>query len=404
MQQTTAPGRRGAGFTMVELVVVVVILTFLAFAASSLLTVVGASIDREAAAAELSLVALLLRLAGLAVLLFGAGSWYLVELRQPGRLDSFRLGHFLLLALTYSLFFVVFAVLGAREVDAWLAVGIAAVVSYPLLVLHVATIVDRRFAIASALPLAAVTTAVVVNGVYGGEVRSYVWLGLLCAVIAFLTLTYPTLGRGLEARRRELADRLALASAELAPPAHDLLAAIAEARARLALHDPVELTALRTWVERRVKGATGVLDEHEQFTTLHQTAQSATTRRERLTACATGLQLAARLATLLPQTRAALVEATSALANTRTGPDAGAAPRHHGTHCLACGQGTADGARFCAACGTRCAETRPCRRCREVLRVPVHLLAAGTGKALPATHCASCGEPHADTPPVSASA
>ena len=48
---------------------------------------------------------LFLRLAGLAVLLFGLGFIYLNDLKEPGRLDSFRWGHFLLLALTYSLFF-----------------------------------------------------------------------------------------------------------------------------------------------------------------------------------------------------------------------------------------------------------------------------------------------------------
>src|SRR5262249_34663615 len=50
---------------------------------------------------------LLCQLAALAVLLFGAGFWYLSELDRPGRLDTFRWGHFLLLAGNHSLFFAV---------------------------------------------------------------------------------------------------------------------------------------------------------------------------------------------------------------------------------------------------------------------------------------------------------
>src|SRR5262249_8377657 len=46
-----------------------------------------------------------------AVLVFGAGFLYLSEQAKPGELDRFRLGHFLLLALTYLLFFVIFTVL-----------------------------------------------------------------------------------------------------------------------------------------------------------------------------------------------------------------------------------------------------------------------------------------------------
>src|SRR5439155_1438717 len=52
---------------------------------------------------------LLCQLAALAVLLFGAGFWYLSELDRPGRLDTFRWGQFLLLAGNHSLFFAVFA-------------------------------------------------------------------------------------------------------------------------------------------------------------------------------------------------------------------------------------------------------------------------------------------------------
>ena len=73
--------RRVGGFTVVELVVVVLILSFLAFVASDFVTLAMARSSSEGRPAEdLSLVARLLQLAGLAVLLFGGGFWYLVEL------------------------------------------------------------------------------------------------------------------------------------------------------------------------------------------------------------------------------------------------------------------------------------------------------------------------------------
>lgn len=387
---------RSRGFTLVELVVVVVLLTFLTFSASSFVTVVGASARSHAVAEDLTLVALMLRLAGLAVLLFGGGFWYLVELHEPGRLDRFRLGHFLLLALTHSLFFAVFAVLGSREVDAWLAVGIAAAVSYPLLVLHVATIVDLRFALVSALPLAVLSTGLVVNGVYGGAAQPFVYLGCACGVIAHLTLTYPRLARGHEARREALARELAAACDALAPAAASGRAAVAAAQGLLALQDPVEHAALRTWVEKRIATLGRRLDDHEHLAALHEMARSASSRAERRTARAGGMQLAARLAGQLPHAGAALREACDTLRQQRShgAPSLGDDREPAGEHCLACGHACRDDSRFCAACGTRCAEVRRCRRCAQVLRLPVHLLVPAGAEPPPPTHCFACGERH----------
>ena len=387
--------RRVGGFTLLELVVVVLILSFLAFAASGFVsTAVLRSEGRPAE--ELTLVALLLRLAGLAVLLFGGGFWYLVELREPGRLDTFRLGHFLLLACTYSLFFAVFAVLGAHEVPAWLSVGIAAAVSYPLVVLHVATIVDLRFALTSALPLAVATTGIVVNGVYGDTVKAYVWLGIVCVVIAHLTLTYPVLARGQEARRSALDHQLAQAADELSAAAASGRTAIADANALLALHDPVEHAALRKWVEQRSGTIDRVLGEYERLSSLRETALGAPTRIERRAARGHGMLLAQRLRSRLPHARAELLEATGALAAQRgkRTPQRVADEALGGDHCVACGQPCGAGAHFCPACGTPCAEVRRCRRCEHVLRLPLHLLVPDDAEQPRATHCVACGERH----------
>lgn len=133
----------------------------------------------------------LFRFMAVAVFLFGGGFLYMNESHAPGRLDRFRLGHFFLLALTYSLFFIIFAVIIYREhLGVIPALALSAVFSLPLLVMHVARITTLRFAIRHVFPLAVVTLALVVNGVYGGGFRDYGFLILLVAVTAYLTATY----------------------------------------------------------------------------------------------------------------------------------------------------------------------------------------------------------------------
>ncbi|MBI5883808.1 MAG: hypothetical protein HZB91_11980, partial [Elusimicrobia bacterium] len=137
-------------------------------------------------------VSLLFRFVGLAVLLFGAGFWYMNEKLSPGRLDNFGWGNFTLLTLTYCLFFVNFAVLGYHgDIETWPALAAAALTSLPLLVLHVSRLIDLRFALTRTLPLAGLTLGLVVNGVYGGGVRDYVFMGAAYIVIAYLALTFP---------------------------------------------------------------------------------------------------------------------------------------------------------------------------------------------------------------------
>lgn len=133
----------------------------------------------------------LLRFMAVAVFLFGAGFLYMNESQAPGRLDRFRLGHFALLALNFSLFFIVFGVIIYREhLNVLPALLIAAVGSLPLLTIHVARITDFPFAMKHILPLAVGTLTLVINGVYGGEFRDYGFLALLIALTTYLTITY----------------------------------------------------------------------------------------------------------------------------------------------------------------------------------------------------------------------
>ncbi len=158
---------------------------------------------------------LLSKLAALAILLFGAGFLYLSDLDRPGMLDRFRWGHFLLLALNYFLFFIIFMVLSlGGKIGAGWAIFLSALFSLPLLMFHAERIRGRRFALCMVLPLVLFTLAVVINGVYGAGVKNYVFVGLTVVTVAFFTLTHGEWSRkrkefkeekeeALEAARRE---------------------------------------------------------------------------------------------------------------------------------------------------------------------------------------------------------
>ncbi len=141
-------------------------------------------------------VILLGKLAGLAVFLFGAGFLYLCEGKKPGGLDNFRWGDFLLLAITYAMFFLAFEVLMFRyNTSVVTAIFIAASASLPLLLVYLlhnfkTDFIDMKFALTRILPLAGLTIALVVNGVYGGEIREYLFLGAAFMVLAYVNLSW----------------------------------------------------------------------------------------------------------------------------------------------------------------------------------------------------------------------
>ena len=166
------------------------------------------SVELPAVMHPVGRVMLLAKLAGVAVFLFGAGFWYMAETRQPGHLNRFRWGHFLLLALTYFLFFVIFAVLMFRyHTPTPLGIAVAGALSLPLLVLHVSSNlggrIALRFALTHVLPLAAFTLGLVINGVYGGEYREYFYIAATVAAVAYFTLTYRSWAAGRLAYREE---------------------------------------------------------------------------------------------------------------------------------------------------------------------------------------------------------
>lgn len=158
---------------------------------NNLVTDRDVTVEFPEALSPMGRVVLMCKLVGIAVLFFGLGFWYLCALYRPEGLISFRFPHFLLLALTYSLFFVIFGVIGFRgDVSTVAAIGISAALSLPLLTLHVSRIIDMKFALTRNLVFSIFTLVLVINGVYGGDYRDYIFIGAVFIVIAFLTLTF----------------------------------------------------------------------------------------------------------------------------------------------------------------------------------------------------------------------
>ena len=160
-------------------------------------------LELPAATSPVGRIIFLSRLVGLAVLLFGAGFWYLGEGYKPYMLTSFRWAHFLLLALNYSLFFGVFAVLATRFEDPRIPILVAAGLSLPLLMLHVSRIIDFKFALTRVFPFAIFTLFLVFTGVYGGDFRDYLFTGATVSLFAYVTFTYRSWSAGREAVSKE---------------------------------------------------------------------------------------------------------------------------------------------------------------------------------------------------------
>ena len=306
----------------------------------------------------------LFRLTGLALLLFGAGFWYLAELYRPGSLKNFGFGSFLLLALTYSSFFVSVAVLsldGRLSTSSYLALSMA--LCLPLLAFHVRQLVDSRFAFTRAFPLAVVTLSLVLLGVYGGAWRPIGFLSLTLLVLGFLTATYRPFRRTLE--QRELGRQLALAAAGQ----------------RLT---EVKKQALRqeSAILMRLEGGQSKLGE---------------TRANHLRACAKALRHGLDLGTggsaeslewaisnlskELESAREAMHQVQEFEQETRHQKAA-----EQARHCCFCGA-AAPGRSYCGDCGSKLPVVKACSGCQAEVLIPAHLLSTGQ-----AYHCSGCGQ------------
>lgn len=348
------------------------------------------------AMAPVARVLFLWRFVAAAVLLFGGGFLYLSEQARPGQLDRFRLGHFVLLAFTYLLFFIVFTVLEFRsDLSTVASMAVAAVFSLPLLVLHVAAVLGLRFALTRVLPLAVFSLGLVLNGVYGGHARDYAFIAAIVLVIAYVTVTFPKWAAGRARHRQEMdhayaAARKALMDSianDLSRRLADLKAAETRAENQIKRLANVEAAApARSRLEMAKEPAQAINKQYEDLLkrlsslpiqrdwvlsgVLPSLEREAEGLRERVDLCLASLS--AELATI--QAPAASAEQV----------------REGETHCAACGQ-IVPKAPYCQQCGAQQPLVVVCPECQATNTLPVHLFPEGVpaGKVLFCTGCGS---------------
>lgn len=321
-------------------------------------------LEFSAVDSPLGRVGTLFRLTGLALLLFGAGFWYLGELYQPGCLKDFGFGSFSLLALTYCSFFVSVAVLGFDgNLSALTYLGCALLLSQPLLIFHVAQLIDGRFAWTRALPWSLATLLLVLMGVYlEGSARNYGYLGFGLMTMAFLTTTYRPFRR-IQSRRGQ-ANKERLTAARRAYEEHRDSAREVESQALLWLARPrgraesqLESQVIRQMEELRAEWSVAPRAEPESYQYLN----------ERLLRKVGDLESSLTQAAELAERNSPAYQSDGCL------------------HCLICGTASAGGA-YCCGCGGLLPEERLCSHCQQVSVVPLHLL-----EKEQVYHCHGCG-------------
>jgi hypothetical protein len=357
-------------------------------------------IEIPGAKSPLGKVMLLFRLVAVAVLLFGAGLWYLSEQQKPGLLERFRLGHFFLLALNYSLFFILFSVLGFHETfDTWTAMGISAGVSLPLLLLHVSRVVGFAFAFKRMLPLTLFTLALVINGVYGEAYRDYFFTGAVFLLIAYLTLSYEKWFKGREEYHLE---KLKYANEDkqklLQFVTSDLREAVIQAELLLEASKKILMTFSSTpkdisknYLQQKQKALEDFLGDYSKL--LQQTQYLPS--EEYWSVSQTGDPLrkeAQRFQEHLKQKVFALENVHQKLEKKETSSEKTKSKNpsspEKNVHCISCGQ-PGSSSSYCQDCGILRADLLECKTCHKEVLVPLHLLDPKKSSSL---YCTSCGE------------
>lgn len=349
-------------------------------------------IEIPGALSPLGRVSLLVRLVAVAVLLFGFGFWYLSE---PGQLKDFRWGHFLLLALSYSLYFVIFSVISFHEiVSSWLAMGIAAVFSLPLLLLHVTRVLNFRFAYHRALPLAIFTLGLVINGVYGGAVRDYVFIIAAIFVIAYLTFTYDTWQKGRtkyhEQQRAQHEERIEAIRAKLTDEVKQIVddtqVADMEAERLLEFSEQTELDTERYALTQKREPVSELLPDYKEISKRlpDLSITSDVFDREWYDSFEQEVdQLRKEALQILEALRKAIETLKSKKSSLRSRRD------KQEVYCVACGC-AAPPSPYCKECGTPRYSELTCRECGERLLLPLHLIVEEVKSV--ALYCPHCGE------------
>lgn len=350
----------------------------------------------------------LLQLLSLAVLLFGAGFWYISEQFQPGRLDRFRWADFSLLAITYSLFFLIFAVLEFHgQFPTWASMLIAGVASLPLFVLHASRIVGWPLALTRMTPLVLLTIGLAINGVYGGAMRDYAFTAMTVVLIGYVTVTFPD-WRADRAKQRDRApleasaDMLRRLLLDLDTQTSALATELDKARARLSVAADLPPHVARFELEAAVRTAEELPDQSRVCAAaapesasewpargldwLADRRRQTEALRDRIVREQQRLSVAVQAfdkaeAELRAQAAADQLRASTAAST--------AADRRDDYYCIACGKPTPN-ARFCPHCGIRSVQRIECGSCHATAELPVHVMSPLDSTV--ELHCTHCGD------------
>jgi hypothetical protein len=273
--------------------------------------------------------------------------------------------------------------------------AVAAVFSLPLLALHVAAVLGLRFALTRVLPLAIFSLGLVLNGVYGGNVRDYVFIAAIVLVIAYMTVTFPSWAAGRARHRQEMDQTYAAARKALMDSiANDLSRRVAD------------LKAAETRAENQIKRLAAIESAAPARSRLEMTkepAQALSKQYEDLLKRFSSLPIHRdwTLSGVLPSLeqdaeglRERVDQCLASLSADLAAIQAPAVPAEHvregETHCAACGQSVSK-APFCQQCGGQQPLVVVCPECQATNVLPVHLFPEGvpSGKELFCTGCGS---------------
>ncbi|MEK7484752.1 MAG: type II secretion system protein [Planctomycetota bacterium] len=349
-------------------------------------------IEIPGASTPLGKVMLLFRLMAVALLLFGAGLWYLSEQQKPGLLENFRLGHFFLLALTYSLFFIIFSVLGFHgKLSATEIMAISALFSIPLLILHVSRIVGFKFAILRMFPLTLFTLAMVINGVYGEEMRDYIFIAGTILVISYVTLTYDQWAihresyhkqkkSVIEEEKKALWTKLNSEIGELVVKAERL---VEESKLLLQSSDLEKMESLKHQINKEQKYVLESLKGYEDLST-----RLSYLLKNNYDYPSQSKYFQTDMKRFQENLQSAFNSLQTVILNSKENKKTTALQTKEKVFCTFCGKSGAQ-TPFCQECGTPRSQLLNCKDCHSQLLVPVHLL--DQKKRSGSLYCNHCG-------------
>ena len=347
---------------------------------------------------------------------------YLNDLKMPGRLDQFRWGHFLLLAVNYSLFFILFTLLiTGKNLTTLSAFLVAAVVSFPLLMFHVARSWGTGFAVKYILPLTLFTLAIVFNGVYGAGFRLYGFLILFVFTTAFFTITYRTWSDKLKAHKREIQkkndqqiekkkndkiekNREESLKKERISLKRKVSAVISKGNSLFNSAQNLEnqvtilfmteddiLNKSRTTMNNCLSTITDLRTSHYKIREDFDELNEITELSEYKTNCSSMEKKDKQVQIQLEQTYKLLKSTTDQINQEREKKRIQSGEKQGIIHCISCGYAFPL-ANFCPECGIKSPVKLTCGNCGDTYMLPLHSL--GKTKPEDKVCCLTCGQPH----------